>query len=107
MLVEEHGLALDGPRPLKSAMTTFAAFVAVGLVPLLPFLLPVFLPQYVFIASLLLSMLAFFGVGLLKGHILDDRRLRFGLETLVAGTLAALLAYGTGFALRALFGGTG
>lgn len=40
MLVEEHGLALDGPKPGISGIVTFAAFVGVGAVPLLPYLVP-------------------------------------------------------------------
>jgi len=104
MLVEEHGLALEGPRPWLSGVTTFAAFTAVGLVPLLPFLVSVLAPEQVFTASVLLSLAAFFAVGVLKGHVLDDRRLRFGLETMVAGSLAALLAYAAGALLRDLYG---
>ncbi|HZW60228.1 MAG TPA: VIT1/CCC1 transporter family protein, partial [Woeseiaceae bacterium] len=67
MLVEEHGLALEGPRPWLSGVTTFAAFTAVGLVPLLPFLVSVLAPEQVFTASVLLSLAAFFAVGVLKG----------------------------------------
>lgn len=104
MLVEEHGLALDGPRPWLSGLTTFAAFVVVGMVPLLPFLISVLAPQQVFMASVLMSMAAFFAVGMLKGQVLDDRRLRFGLETMVAGSLAALLAYAAGAVLRQFVG---
>ncbi len=104
MLVEEYGLMLTGPRPWLSALTTMAAFVVVGIVPLLPFLISILAPEQVFAASVLLSMLAFFGVGLLKGQLLGDQRLRFGIETLLAGSLAALLAYAVGAALRSSFG---
>jgi VIT1/CCC1 family predicted Fe2+/Mn2+ transporter len=104
MLVEEHGLALDGPKPWLSGLTTFLAFVVVGMVPLLPFLIAVLEPQQVFRASVLMSMAAFFAVGMLKGQILNDGRLKYGLETLVAGSLAASLAYVVGAALRELYG---
>jgi VIT1/CCC1 family predicted Fe2+/Mn2+ transporter len=104
MLVEEHGLAPEGPKPWLSGLTTFAAFVAVGLVPLLPFMLVSAVSERVFVASVLASMAAFFAVGVLKGHILDYRRLRSGLETMLAGTLAGALAYGIGALLRSLIG---
>jgi VIT1/CCC1 family predicted Fe2+/Mn2+ transporter len=104
MLVEEHGLSLEGPKPWLSGLTTFAAFVAVGVVPLLPFMLASAVSERVFAASVLSSMAAFFAVGVVKGHILDYRRLRSGLETMLAGTLAAALAYGIGALLRSLVG---
>lgn len=46
MLVEEHGLALDGPKPGISGIVTFAAFVGVGAVPLLPYLVPALDPDF-------------------------------------------------------------
>jgi len=104
MLVEEHGLALESPRPLLSALATFAAFIVVGLVPLVPFLIVFLLPAQVFPASVIFSMVAFFAVGALKGHVLNDRRLKHGTETMLAGSLAAMLAYFAGSVLREMFG---
>jgi VIT1/CCC1 family predicted Fe2+/Mn2+ transporter len=37
MLLEEHGVQLDGPNPLRAALATFLAFLIVGSVPLLSF----------------------------------------------------------------------
>ena len=37
MMAEEHGLALGGPSPVLGGLATFVAFVAVGFVPLAPF----------------------------------------------------------------------
>ncbi|MEX0707386.1 MAG: VIT1/CCC1 transporter family protein [Woeseia sp.] len=104
MLVEEHGLALETPRPLLSALATFAAFIVVGLVPLAPFLIVSLSPSQVFPTSVIFSMAAFFAVGALKGHVLDDRRLKHGTETMLAGSLAAMLAYFAGSVLRDMFG---
>jgi VIT1/CCC1 family predicted Fe2+/Mn2+ transporter len=103
MLVEEHGLALEGPNPWISGLTTYAAFVAVGLVPLLPFLILPDMFDRIFAASAALSLAAFFLVGAAKGHILKYRRLRFGLETMLAGGAAALVAYSVGAVLRDLY----
>jgi hypothetical protein len=38
MLAEEHGLRGLHPNPLKSAFVAFAAFVLIGVVPLVPLL---------------------------------------------------------------------
>ena len=38
MLTEEHGIQSSGLDPWRSGAATFAAFLAVGTVPLLPFL---------------------------------------------------------------------
>lgn len=103
MLTEELGLALHGPSPLRAALVTFGAFFAVGLIPLLPFLagLPVD-DGGLFALSAAATGLAFFGVGTLKGRLLDRPPLFAGLRTLAIGSGAALLAYAAGVVLRGL-----
>ncbi len=100
MLVEEHGLALEGPSPWMSGLTTYAAFAAVGMVPLLPFIVLPLASEQVFLTSALLAVAAFFSVGAIKGHVLGYRRLRFGFETMLVGGAAGLVAYGVGAVLR-------
>jgi VIT1/CCC1 family predicted Fe2+/Mn2+ transporter len=84
---------------------TFLAFCTVGMVPLLPFVLT---PQAgsgdLFALSSGLTASAFFGVGMLKGRLLDRPPLRAGLRTLVIGGTAAALAYAVGVLLRDLAG---
>lgn len=104
MLTEELGLDIDGPDPLRAAAATFAAFIAVGLVPLVPFLLPDLSLDTRFLASAVATGVAFFGVGTAKGLVLGRSALRSGLETLLTGGGAALLAYAVGSWLRAAFG---
>ena len=105
MLKEEWGLALHGPSPVKAAMTTFAAFVIVGLIPLLPFISLAGsngIAATKFAISALLTAFAFFGVGALKNAFTSGRWYRAGLETLLMGGGAALLAWLVGLALRGL-----
>src|SRR5690606_10785720 len=40
MLMEEHGLQLQTPNPAWAGFVTFVAFCLVGLIPLLPYLVP-------------------------------------------------------------------
>jgi len=101
MLIEELGMQLQSPAPLKSALATFIAFVIVGSIPILPFVLPLPLaPNNLFLLSAIATGIAFFLVGLLKGRALEQPALRSGMETLLVGCFAAALAYGVGAWLR-------
>ena len=104
MLSEELGLEVEGPSPLRAAFATFAAFLVVGLAPLIPFVLPGLDMGTRFVASSVVTGVAFFVVGAVKGLILDRTALRSGLETLLTGGGAAIIAYVVGAWLRATFG---
>ena len=102
MLHEEHGLSLHPPDPRWAALATFGAFLAVGLIPLLPYLAPVLEPSWRFPASTVLTGTAFFAVGAVKGRVLERPALRTGAETLLMGGAAAALAYWIGAWLRSV-----
>jgi VIT1/CCC1 family predicted Fe2+/Mn2+ transporter len=103
MLKEELGLALEGPAPWRAAATTFAAFVLIGLIPLLTFLYQLANPAGVdrpFLWSTLLTGLAFFIVGAMKGRFVEETWYWSGLETLAVGGCAAGLAFVVGVLLK-------
>jgi VIT1/CCC1 family predicted Fe2+/Mn2+ transporter len=100
MLTEELGLEAEGPNPLRAALATGAAFLVVGLLPLIPNLTA----DTRFRASAVAAVFAFFAVGAAKGIVLKRPVLRAGVETLLTGGGAALLAYVVGSWLRATFG---
>lgn len=104
MLSEEYGLPRSLPLPWRSALTTFAAFVAVGAVPLLPFLFSAALPGKQFAASIVLAGFMFFAIGLAKGLVIGRSMLLSGVGTLLMGSGAATLAFLVGYLLRATFG---
>jgi VIT1/CCC1 family predicted Fe2+/Mn2+ transporter len=104
MLTEEHGLQVVGPSPVTAGAVTFGAFLLVGLIPLLAFLLPGLPSDRMFLTSSIATALAFFTVGLVKGWVLERSLLRGGLETLLVGGSAAALAYLAGSFLRQAFG---
>lgn len=106
MLIEELGLRLESPSPLRAAAATFAAFVAVGSIPLLPFFLPGSIAaQQTFLVSAAATAVAFFLIGLLRGWVLHRSPTLSGLETMAIGGVAAALAYVVGIWLRGLAGG--
>lgn len=104
MLTEELGLQLEGPRPLHAGLATFGAFLLVGLMPLLPFLLPGLSLDTTFLLSCSAAAVAFFGIGLGRGLVVGRPPIRAGLETLIMGGGAAVLAYVAGAWLRQTFG---
>lgn len=104
MLQEEYGLQTTFANPWKAGGTTFAAFLAVGMIPLLPMLVPGLQPERQFLLSSLLACAMFFAIGMLKSLVFSRPVLKAGLQTLFTGGAAAGLAYAAGIVLRAVFG---
>jgi VIT1/CCC1 family predicted Fe2+/Mn2+ transporter len=107
MMIQELGMLPDERKPIYSALATFGAFLIAGSVPLLVYLagLLVTVPgNWPFVASLVLSGLALFGLGAAKVLITERNWLRSGLEMLVVGGLAAGVAYLVGYLLQGLGG---
>lgn len=103
MLQEEHGMTLTEHDARRAGLATFVAFVLVGLIPLLPYVvnwmgwLEVARPL---LWSSVLTSVAFFWVGAMKGQFVNQPRLVSGIETLAIGGAAAMLAYGVGLVLE-------
>jgi VIT1/CCC1 family predicted Fe2+/Mn2+ transporter len=99
MLTEEWGLQLSPPHPIRSGMITFAAFLLAGMVPILPLFLgfsDAFTPHDIFVGSAVLTAVTFFVTGAFRGHVLGESLWRSAIETLLVGSIAALLAYVAG-----------
>lgn len=107
MMVHELGMLREDHRPLKAALTTFAAFAVAGAVPLLVYLagLAVEIPSGAkFWLSVASTAVALFGLGAAKTLVTGVRWVRAGIEMLLVGGLAAAVAYAIGAALRGLGG---
>lgn len=96
---------VDAGKPVRAGAATFAAFLLIGALPLLPFVVPGLDPGRAFFVSAVVTSLAFFAVGYVKGRALGGRAVFAGLETFVIGGGAALLAYGVGAVLQNWLGG--
>jgi vacuolar iron transporter family protein len=104
MLTDEHGLSLHGPDPLKAALATLVAFLLLGLIPLLPFILHYLNGSSVapYTVSLILTGVAFFVIGTVKSRFVDQHWSMAGIESLFIGGSAAALAYVVGVLLKGL-----
>lgn len=98
MVTEEFGLSENVRDPLTAAGATFAAFVACGAVPLVPYFL--FEADVASPVALVMTATVFFMIGSMKSRWSLQRWWVSGLETLTIGCGAAALAFGIGYALR-------
>jgi VIT1/CCC1 family predicted Fe2+/Mn2+ transporter len=105
MMQAEHGVASDHPSAIKAAVTTFFAFLLIGGIPLIAYLVDLYDPTVFdnpFWPSCVLTGIAFFAVGAVKSRFVDQHWLLGGLEILGVGALAAGMAYTIGLLLRPL-----
>ncbi len=99
MMAEELGLTeIDHRDSLKAALVVGVSAVVGSLVPLAPFF---FLPVgAAMAASLLVSAVTLFGVGVYKARRTVGRPGRSGLEMALIGTLSALVGFVVGWLFR-------
>lgn len=103
MLQEELGMPIEGPSPVRAALSTFVAFVLIGLIPLLAFIYEFIFPSsltHPFLWSIVMTAVGFFIVGTFKSRYVGQSWFSAGMETLVMGGSAAGLAYLVGLLLR-------
>ena len=93
MLEGEYGLGGVDPHPMRAALATFLSFLVAGMVPLLPFVLGL---DNAFALSSWMTGAVFFAIGTLKSRWALSSWWRSGLETLLIGGTAAVIAYGVG-----------
>ncbi len=104
MLTEELGLSLTKRSPMKAALATIVAFVVIGFIPLLAFVVAAFSTDLVarpYAVSTVLTACAFFTVGAIKSTFVEQKWYWAGMETLTVGGLAPALAFAVGAAMGA------
>jgi VIT1/CCC1 family predicted Fe2+/Mn2+ transporter len=105
MMKDEFGIFEDHTSPIKSALATFLSFNVIGFIPLLAYVLSYFSNSFrgnTFTLSVILTSVAFFIVGSIKGRIVGVRWFFSGFETFLIGGAAAVIAYIVGYLLRGL-----
>ena len=102
----ESALAADGrpeeeTYPWKHGLATLLAFVAAGVVPLIPYVLPAANSGRLLWSSIF-TMASLFGVGVARAAVTRDRWWRTGLEMLMLGGIVAVAAYVAGAVVAAI-----
>lgn len=108
MITEEFGMPLSNPSALKAAGVTYLAFIVVGFIPLITYIVEFLMPGTVaspFAVASVLTGVAFFIVGALKSRFVGKSWIFEGCETLGVGALAAAIAYVIGLLLKPLLDG--
>ena len=97
-------LPQEETRPARHGIATFLAFATVGVVPLLPYVVPLIPAALRLTAATMSTFAMLFGVGALRASVTDDRWLTSGLEMLGLGVAVAVVAYYAGV-VAAMAGG--
>ena len=101
----EYKKYIGAKHPIKTGLATFISFLIIGIIPLISFVLSIFIPSLAsnnFLYSFILTGLALSIVGAVKGIIVKKHWIRSSLETLTMGGIAAVIAYLVGYLLRGL-----
>ncbi len=92
-------------HPVKSAAATFVAFVVVGTIPLIPFIVGIFYTiaeSRQFVYSIIATAIAFIVSGAIRGKVTGGNITKAALETLLIGGVAAYIAYIVGYVLKGI-----
>ena len=105
MMKEELNMTKADKSPFAMGAMTFISFVLVGFIPLIAYIWDYnseIASKNLFGISILLTSLAFVGIGWLKSYVAETSRIRSILETLFLGSAAAVLSYFVGSFLEKL-----
>jgi VIT1/CCC1 family predicted Fe2+/Mn2+ transporter len=107
IMVEGLHMVKDQTSPLRNALATFVAFVVAGSLPLLVYIVGLFTPvsgETAFMVSIFSSGAALFLLGAAKVFVTRLNPIRSGLEMLLVGGFAAVVAYIVGALLKNIGG---
>src|SRR3989338_1423249 len=105
MMKSELRLIEDQVSQVKKGAVTFISFLLIGSIPLMPYFLSFSseaIKSIVYPLSFIMTFIAFFFIGSAKVYVTKKNWLISGLETLLIGGAAAIIAYAVGYFLRGL-----
>jgi VIT1/CCC1 family predicted Fe2+/Mn2+ transporter len=98
----ENDMGQNKKSALLAALSTFAAFIIVGFIPLASFIFD--FNQDKFKSTIILTGAAFILIGYVKGLVTNKNKFISATQTFLIGTLAALIAYYVGYFLSLIVG---
>jgi VIT1/CCC1 family predicted Fe2+/Mn2+ transporter len=105
MMVEELGIVESDETPMKNAIVTFMSFAIFGLIPVLAYVLALWIGVFknsTFAIACVLTGITLFVLGALKVKVTGKNWARSGLEVLIIGGITATAAYIVGYLLSGL-----
>ena len=110
MMKEELNMTKEDKSPFMMGFMTFISFILVGFIPLIAYVwdysagtgMAKHSADQLFATSIILTSLAFLGIGWLKSYVTEANRIRSILETLFLGATAAVLSYFVGNILEGM-----
>ncbi|MBN2155920.1 MAG: VIT1/CCC1 transporter family protein [Candidatus Lokiarchaeota archaeon] len=108
MMIEELGIIEETESPIGNAIATFISFALFGAIPLITYVLALFIDPLknnqilLFIIACIVTSITLFILGALKTNITGKKFWISGLETFIVGAIAATAAYLIGFGLSFL-----
>lgn len=104
MMKEELGMIKEDKSPWMIGLMTYLSFLTIGLIPLLIYVYDRIFGHTgnLFLWSSMLTGIGFFIIGYLKTYVTETSRWKGVVETLILGTLAALVSYYVGGILENL-----
>jgi VIT1/CCC1 family predicted Fe2+/Mn2+ transporter len=102
-VLEAQNLPEEEASPFRHGLATFMAFAVAGIVPLLPYTFAD-LALDRFVSSIVMTLVALFGVGASRSLIANVRWWTSGAEMLALGGFVAVIAYASGALVAALVG---
>lgn len=92
-------------NPFLGGWYTFLSFNLLGLVPLLGYIIAPMLGYSMdetFIITCVFTLLSLFLIGVVKGYVVSTSKIYAGLQTMLIGGIAALIAYYVGYYVEKL-----
>lgn len=97
--VDVEEMPNDFQDALAASLATFISFVAVGIVPVIPYIVGIFLDigySLQFIIAIIATSACFVFIGAMRGWVTGRNMIKTSAETLIIGGVAATIAYVVG-----------